>query len=219
MKRFLVVSLLALAALAAGCATTAEKDAAVKDAQAQQLMKADVLEAAKATVTASLFELTCPPNGCVIASLKVGNPAAAAQMADVMRVAFAPQPSVGLQAYIATMDMIGKVGVVGLVTHGVSSIMHSVTQGQVDTATAGFNGLSSTAASGFASNAAIASHIPQPGATTNISVTANGPGAAAASGGTATGNAPTTNTTTTTTTTNPAPTVVTCSGSPVVCTR
>lgn len=212
--RFHRIALAALLVLATGCATQAQKDQEANAAQAQQLMKADVLDAAKATVSASLFELTCPPNGCIIASLKVGNPAAAAQMADVMRVAFTPQPSAGLQAYIATMDMLGKVGVVGLVTHGVSQIMHSVTQGQVDTATAGFGSLSSTASSGFASNAAIASHIPQPGAITTTN-TINGNGVI----GSGTSSTSTNTTTTTTTSTNPTPTTVTCTGTPVECTR
>lgn len=216
MRTIMRAALAALLVLSIGaCATTAEKDAAVKDAQAQTVMKADLLDTAKTAAAAPLFKLTCPPTGCILASLEVGNPAAAAQMAEVVKVAFTPQPSVGAAIAHEFFDTVRTLGPIGLVSHGISTIMHDVTSAQTATASAGFS-----------ANSAIASHIPQPGAVTtttnNTMVTASGPGAAAASGGTATGSAPTTTTSTTTTNsnnTNPAPAVVTCTGDPVVCTR
>lgn len=212
MKRTLLVLAAAGVLALAGCATEAQKNAEAHVVEAQTLMKGELLESAKATAAAPLFEITCPDTGCQFKSLKVANPQASAQMADVVRTAFAPPPpSPWVTAYTATLDTLGRLGVFGIVAHGVSSIFHDQAAYGAQTATAG-----------FASNAEIAGRIPQPAAnvtnttttTTNTTVTASGPGAGAASGGNATGNAPTT---TSTTTTNPAPTVVTCTGTPPTC--
>lgn len=189
MFRALLVGLIALTLC--GCASSTKKE------DAHTLMQADVLDQAKAAVAAPLFKLTCPATGCIIASLEVANPAAAAQMAEVMRVAMTPQPSPGLQAFVATMDAVKSLGAIGLVAHGVTSVVSSIVGGQVQTASAGFSALSSTAGAGFTANSSIASLIPQP-ITTTTTIGGNG----TVGSGTTTTSPTTTTTSTSTTNTN-----------------
>lgn len=139
----------------AGCATKPTGP------NAEDTIKAGLMDGAIAAAKAPLFKLTCPALGCVLGSLEIGNPAGAGQMAEVVKIAMTPQPSEASQNFRAVMGVISNLGGYAIIGHAASSIMGKVVDGY---------------ASGFASNVSIAKSIPQPGATTtntNISNTTN----------------------------------------------
>lgn len=203
MKR--VIATLLIAAFAAGCASTKEKET-------KAMLQADIVEKATAQAAVPLFKLTCPASGCMIGSLEVGNPSAGAQLGEIARVAFAPVRSEAVEVFGMLIDGAKTLGGIGLVSNGIAKIMSAVTSGQVAMATAGFSAVGTTAASGFASNASIAGRIQAP-AVPQANVTNNIGGDGVIGSGSFTGPV------TTTTNTNPNPMVVTCTGTPPVCTR
>lgn len=126
----LLVALLALT----GCSTK-------PTVSAEDTIKAGLMDGAIAAAKAPLFKLTCPATGCILGSLEVGNPAGAAQMAEVVRVAMAPQPSEASQNYRATLQFFAPMAGNAVIGHFASNIVGKVVSG--------FE-------SGFASNTAIA---------------------------------------------------------------
>jgi len=221
MKIIIAVSLFMLA----GCASTPKAT--------DEIMKAGLLDGAVKSAHAPLFKLICPATGCIIGSLEIGNPAAGAQLAEVVRVVMTPQVSASERIWLSVIDKGFSTIGMGLIANGVKSFAASMFGSQTTIATGGFNAISgtaqtgfgaiaNTAQSGFGATAVIAGRIPQPGAitttnttTTNTTtnLTASGAGSAVASGGNASGNNPIT--TTTTTSTNPSPRVCTVSATGV----
>lgn len=130
------IGLILLAVLLAltGCSTK-------PTVSAEDTIKAGLMDGAIAAAKAPLFKLTCPATGCILGSLEVGNPAGAAQMAEVVRVAMAPQPSEASQNYRATLGFLAPLAGYGVIGNVASNIVGKVI--------GGFN-------SGFASNTAIA---------------------------------------------------------------
>ena len=199
MKTLLVIS----AMLLVGCASTKPTD---------EIMKAGLMDGAIKAAQAPLLKITCPTTGCQFSSLEVGNPAGGAQLAEVVKVAMAPQASAGEKIALAIVDRGFSALGIGLIANSAKSIMGDLFKSQTAVSTAGFGAIQNTAQSGFSATGLIAGNIPQPGAVTNTStvnnttntttsLTASGAGAAVASGGNATGNNPIS---TTTTTTNPS---------------
>lgn len=200
--------MLILIALIAGCASTEEKEA-------RALMQNELIQQVKAQSSQALFELTCPATGCIIASLKVANPSAAAQIAEVAKIAFTPVRSEAVEMFAIGADLLKTVGVVGLVGHSIEGIMNSVVSGQTATAVAGFNAASTLGSSGFAANANIARMIQSPaspGPVTTYNINGNGIN----TGSGTQSYAPISNSYNPV---NPSPMVVTCVGTPPVCTR
>jgi hypothetical protein len=181
---------LLIALMVAGCATK-------PTVTAEDTIRAGSMDGAIKAAQTPLFELTCPALGCVIGSLKVGNPSAGQQLADVVKVAFAPQMSEAGQNFRAVLGVLGQVGGYAVIGHAASAITGKIVGGYT---------------AGFDSNVKIAQNIPQPGAVSNTTNVLSGTGVL----GSGTYTAPiTTNTTTTTTTdrhdviTNPAARVCT----------
>jgi hypothetical protein len=183
-----VILLAALLALS-GCATKPPPSTAPT---VEDTMKAGVMDGAIAAAKVPLFKMTCAPS-CTFASLEIGNPAAAGQMAEIVKVAMTPTPDEMSQNYRATIGALAQVGGWAVIGNYANKLVSNVTQGF---------------ASGYASNVAIAGKIPQPGAVSNTTNTLSGTGVL----GSGTYTAPIT--TTTTTTTNPAPKVCTPTYSP-----
>ena len=173
-------ALLILLIFLAGCATKPPAGPTADDT-----IKAGVVDGAIAAAKAPLFKMTCPVAGCVFASLEVGNPAGATQMAEVVKVAMTPQPDEMSQNYRATIGALAQVGGWAVIGNYANKLVGSVTNGF---------------ASGYASNVAIAGKIPQPGAVSNTTTTNTLSGTGVLGSGTY--NAPIT-----TTTTNPSPKV------------
>lgn len=127
--------------LLAGCAA--------KGPSPEDAMKAGLLDATVAQVKAPLFKLTCPPTGCIISSLEVGNPNGASQMIDIARIALTPQPSEASQNFRAVLGTVAQVGNTGVIGHFASSIFGKIVGGF----TSGFDANSRIAQAGFDSNA------------------------------------------------------------------
>lgn len=204
----MILALLTLLVVA-GCAT--------QQTAQEQVTKDKLVASAITSAQASLFELTCPAEGCIIGSLKVGNPSAAASMAETIRVVMTPQQSTSERVALAIVDKGFTALGIGLVANGVKSFANSMFSSQTSIATGGFNALQNTAAQGFASNSATARLIQAPAVPApNVTTTTNTTNTTTLSGsgviGSGSYNAPVTTTTTTNTNsnnTNPAPRVCT----------
>lgn len=170
MKRIFAICFFAL--VFAGCAST--KSATVPTAE--ETMKAGLLDGMLAATKASLFELTCPPSGCVISSLKVGNPYAAAQAAETVKVVMAPQASTSEKVALAFIDRGFSALTFGLGAGAAKNIFGNMFASHTAVATGGFNALQKTASDAFSVNGTIASNIPQPGATITTTNTIGGQG-------------------------------------------
>lgn len=142
----LIIVLLALT----GCATK-------PTVSAEDTIKAGLMDGAIAAAKAPLFRLTCPVTGCILGSLEVGNPAGAAQMAEVVRVAMAPQPSEASQNYRATLGFLAPLAGYGVIGSVASNIVGKITDGFK----AGFASNTAIADSGFGAAGLIAGKIPQ----------------------------------------------------------
>lgn len=139
---------------------------------ADDTIKAGLTDAAIAAAKAPLFRLTCPSTGCIVGSLEVGNPAGAAQMAEMVRVAMAPQPSEASQNFRATLGFLSGVSTSGFIAYGVKSVVNGFVSG--------FDANGKIAGDGFKANGELASLIPQTPApaslpTTSIVVSGSGP--------------------------------------------
>lgn len=175
--KIIVAVLLSLVLCA--CATSEEKKA-ISDRK-EMTTKAFIENTGK-----PLFKLTCPPEGCIIASLEISNPAAVTALADVAKASNAPQMSEGGQIALAVVNGLVSGAKIWAIGDTASRIFESVNRSHTDVTTAWVNGIGQL----------------QPNVTTTLnSVTASGAGAAAAMGGAASATNPITNTTTTTTTT------------------
>lgn len=149
-----------------------------KPTPAEDTMKAGLMDGAIKTAQAPLFKLTCPPAGCILGSMEVGNPQGAAQMAEALRVVMTPQTTAGEKILMAVVDKgFGALGV-GLVANGIKGVMGDMFKSQTAVATGGFEAMRGTAAQGFSVNGQIASFIPQPAAniTTTTTSTIGGQG-------------------------------------------
>jgi hypothetical protein len=178
----IMAAILISAFLLGGCAT---KDKSTPE----DVMKAGALDGAVKAASMPLFKMTCPPAGCQFSSLEVGNPAGAAQMAEIARVAMTPQPSEASQNFRAVVGALTQVGGYGVIGHFATKAISSVTDGYK---------------AGFASNVDIAKQIQAPGAVTTINTTNTNTLSGTGVQGSGTYTAPIT---TTTTTTNPSPKV------------
>lgn len=164
----------------AGCASTAEK-------QARQDRADALTEAMTAAAGKPLVKITCPPQGCVMLSFEVSNPAALGQMADAVRVSNQPAMSEAGQITLAGINMLTTVGTGAIVSNGMQGIFKTITETQRDVSLGGFAALGKM----------------QPNVTTtttNNSVSVSGAGSAGAMGGSASASNPVTTTTTTSTT-------------------
>jgi hypothetical protein len=172
--------LILVLALLTGCASTAEK-------QARQDRADALTEATVKAASVPLVKITCPPQGCVMLSFEVGNPASLGQLANAMQAANQHTTSEAGQIALAGISMLTTVGTGAIVSNGLQGIFKSVTETQRDVSLGGFAGMSKM----------------QPNVTTttvNNSVTASGAGSAAAMGGSSSASNPISNTTTTSTT-------------------
>lgn len=155
----------------------------------EDTIKAGIVDGAVAAAKAPLFKMTCPVTGCLFGSLEVGNPGGAAQMAEIVKVAMAPQPSEASQNFRAVIGVLGQVGTIGLVSHAAASIFGKISDGYVGIA------------SKIQAPGAITTTTNTMNATTNTSTTSTLSGTGVLGSGTYT--APITNTT------NPSPKVCT----------
>lgn len=97
---------------------------------ADDTIKAGVVDGAIAASKTPLFKMTCAPS-CTFASLEVGNPAAAGQMVEIVKVAMQPAPSEASQNFRAVIGVLGQVGTVGLIGHTVSNVFGKISDGYV----------------------------------------------------------------------------------------
>jgi hypothetical protein len=137
-----------------GCTTTPK-------AAAEDVMKAGLYDGMVKAANAPLVEITCAATGCNFASLKVGNPGGAAQMAEVVKVANAPVVSEAGANYRATLGLVGQVASGAVVGHFAAKVTDSIVGGFKS----GFASNTAIAGAGFDATGKIASLIPQPPAT------------------------------------------------------
>lgn len=165
-----ILTAIFVSTLLAGCGVFGEKK--VDPPSTLEVMQAGFMDGALAAAKAPLFELTCPASGCVIGSMKIGNPTSTGQLAEIVKVTLAPQRNQWLDVLSTTIGVVGQVGGYAVIGNAAGNIFGKITDGYK----AGFASNASIANSGFISNGSIASHIPQPGATTNITQSIGGDG-------------------------------------------
>lgn len=151
MKKLL---LLFITLLMAGCASTSEK-------QARQDRADALTEAMIAAAKVPLVDITCPTQGCVMLSFKVGNPQALGQLADAVRVSNQPAMSETGQIMLAGIGMVTQLGTGAIIGDAVKGTIGRIVDGQTLTASAGFNANRGIASDGFSANGLIAGKIPQ----------------------------------------------------------
>lgn len=128
-------------------------------ATAEDITRAGAMDGAIKAAQTPLFELTCPVSGCVIGNIKVGNPSAVGQLADIAKVAFAPTVSEAGQNFRAVLGVIGQVGGYATIGHFASAITGKIVGGYT---------------AGFESNVAISKNIQAPGAITTNTIGGQG---------------------------------------------
>ena len=168
-------------------------------------------EVAKASISAAndpLLSLTCPQQGCIIGSLKIGNPSSGQQFTNAIQML--SQPTGAERIWTSIIDKgFGSLGT-GLIVGGIRGFASSMFASQTATSLGGFNAIANTANSGFTATSNIAGQIQAPAANITTTTSNSIGGSGVIGSGSYTG--PVTNTSTATstvTTVNPSPRVCT----------
>jgi hypothetical protein len=213
---------LAAAALLSGCSWFGSTKPDEKTER--ELYTAALTQAFVDAATKPLFKLSCPPAGCTITSIEVSNPQAIVELSRAFQVATAPPapvPPWWAQPLNTVVSAIAQIGSIHYGLAGVGKIVSAVTGGMMTVATNGFGALERQGGAAFAAydrstqagwNAFAQQRPPNVQNTWNNTGDGNnfGSGSLTYTRDPITGSY---------NPVNPAPTVVTCSGTPPVCSR
>lgn len=167
MKTLIALLMIAVTLMLSGCWETTKMP---PGPTVEETTRAGFLDKMFTQAAVPLFKLTCPVQGCVIGSMEVGNPFAVTQLADTVRVVFAPQRNEWLEFAGTLVNAVAKVGGYKVLGDAAAKISGNIVSGY----TAGYASQAQIAGYGFDATGKVASFIPQPGA--NITQNIGGDG-------------------------------------------